>query len=67
MLQDSDDDLYDDDKMKDEDFSDSQDSDIMTDNVDETDCAHASKRFKKQYLFIQMQLCEKNTLRQVLG
>lgn len=63
MLQDSDDDMYDDDKMKDEDFSDSQDSVIETDYVDETDAVPSSRQFKKQYLFIQMQLCEKNTLR----
>ncbi|XP_063592060.1 eIF-2-alpha kinase GCN2-like isoform X2 [Penaeus indicus] len=67
MLQDSDDDMYDDDKMKDDDFSDSQDSVIETDNVDKTDSAHAVKQFKKQYLFIQMQLCEKNTLRQAIN
>ncbi|XP_069986045.1 eIF-2-alpha kinase GCN2 isoform X2 [Penaeus vannamei] len=67
MLQDSDDDMYDDDKMKDEDFSDSQDSVIETDYVDETDAVPSSRQFKKQYLFIQMQLCEKNTLRQAIN
>ena len=57
--------------MKDEDessddveFYDSQNLKIA-DSMDETDCSVLSRAAHKkfQYLYIQMQLCEKNTLR----